>query len=234
MDSKLLSENDWKAIVQKYKVKDNGLQRALANFEKLDEKEHDDCLKAIGLICQLATNLKRVKEVVDNEDLVENLDDLTSAADDEKREILKAKALAEKTAKAAAATATREQAESDKEEKEEDNYVARLTSALQKLKGSRGVSYEFIVCDARPHCAVTVAKQITSSHKAELTKVTDGSKRFLHTGTCSFEDGKFNFVMERPASGLARKLQDSIKNFTGKKFPIVVGPETAEEDEDRS
>jgi len=37
--------------------------------------------------------------------------------------------------------------------------------------------------------------------------------------------------MEQPVSGLARKLQDSIKNFTGKKLPIMVGTESAEADE---
>jgi hypothetical protein len=79
-----------------------------------------------------------------------------------------------------------------------------------------------------------VAKRITSKHKEVLSKVTGGSKRFLHVGTCHSENGKFTFTMEEPVTGLARKLQDSIKHFTGKKFPIVVGTESAEADEERA
>jgi hypothetical protein len=37
--------------------------------------------------------------------------------------------------------------------------------------------------------------------------------------------------MEDPVSGLARKLQDSIKFFTEKKLPIMVGNESAEEND---
>jgi peptidoglycan hydrolase-like protein with peptidoglycan-binding domain len=74
-----------------------------------------------------------------------------------------------------------------------------------------------------------IAKRITPKHKEELTKMTGGSKRFLRPGTCFMRDGKFNFTMDEPVTGLARKLQASIKNFTGKKLPIVVGSESAEE-----
>jgi hypothetical protein len=77
-----------------------------------------------------------------------------------------------------------------------------------------------------------VAKRITPKHKEELTKLTGGSKRFLKMGTCFVREGKFNFTMDEPVSGLARKLQASIKNFTGKKLPIIVGAETAEEGEE--
>jgi peptidoglycan hydrolase-like protein with peptidoglycan-binding domain len=59
-----------------------------------------------------------------------------------------------------------------------------------------------------------------------------GSKRFLHVGTCRFDDGKFVFGTEQPVTGLARKVQDSIKNFTGKKLPIKIGNESAEEGEE--
>jgi ABC-type transporter Mla subunit MlaD len=77
-----------------------------------------------------------------------------------------------------------------------------------------------------------LAKKINTKHKQMLTDLT-GSKRFLHVGTCQFQEGKFAFAMEKPVSGLARKLQDSIKNFTGKKLPLKVGTETAEADEEQ-
>jgi hypothetical protein len=38
--------------------------------------------------------------------------------------------------------------------------------------------------------------------------------------------------METPATGLARKLQESVKHFTGKKLPIMVGTEACDADEE--
>src|SRR5262249_111736 len=102
-------------------------------------------------------------------------------------------------------------------------------AAFQKLKSAKDLAFEFIVCDAKP-CGVAVAKKITAKHKDELCKLT-GSKRFLHPGTCHFADGRYVFNMEQPITGLARKIQESIKSCPGKKFPIRVGGELAEEDE---
>src|SRR5439155_18786904 len=107
-----------------------------------------------------------------------------------------------------------------------------LMAAFQKLKSSTDVPFEFIVCDAKPYCGLMVAKRITPKHKEELTRLTGGVKHFLPLGTCQFENSRFVFKMEKPAAGLARKLQDSIKNFTGKKLPILVGTETADVDEE--
>jgi hypothetical protein len=41
MDAKLLTQSGWKSISDKFKIKDNGLQRALAAYEKLDETKYD-------------------------------------------------------------------------------------------------------------------------------------------------------------------------------------------------
>lgn len=60
--------------------------------------------------------------------------------------------------------------------------------------------------------------------------MTGGGKRFSKVGACRFEDGKFVFSLERAPSGLARKLQGAIANFTGRKLPMMVGPEAADED----
>jgi hypothetical protein len=242
MDPKLLTENGWKAIAVKSKVKDNGLQRALAAYEKLDEDEHEDRIKGISTVSQLAGALKRAREVAAAPEVGDYLDDVVGAAESEKREIIKAKAVAEKTqalaAKAEFAAGKKAEAEEKKrkqdEEEEEaaDDYRTRLMAAFQKLRSARDLSYEFIVCDAKPHCGVMVAKRITSRDKEELTQITGGSRRFLHPGTCQFVDGRFDFRMEQPVTGLARKLQDSIKNFTGKKLPIIVGVESADDDDE--
>jgi len=107
------------------------------------------------------------------------------------------------------------------------NYSAELVAALQKLKSSKDLAFEFLICDAKPFCGVILAKKITSRHRAELTKATGGGTHFLPVGTCVFEDGKFDFRLQKPVQGLATKLHDSFKNFTGRKFPIKAGLESA-------
>src|ERR1051326_2726013 len=239
MDAKFLSENAWKAIALKFKVKDNGLQRALATYEKLPENEFDARLKAIASVAQLATALKKSKEVAALDDVVIYLGEMLASAEAQRSEIARAKAVAEKNkaqaSKQAGADAKAKEKEGEEEE-EQGEYHVKLLAAFQKLKSSKDVAYQFIVCDAKPYPAIMVAKKITPKHKDELTKVTGGSKRFLHLGACQFQDGRFVFAMEQPVSGLARKLQDSIKHFAGKKLPIRVGTESADDDDslDRS
>ena len=159
--------------------------------------------------------------------------DMANAAQAEQGEILKLKAIAEKAAKAPAGSGSEGSEADEKLEKQEEAYHVKLLAALQKLKGSHGLTYEFIVCEAKPHCAVTLAKQIGAQHKAELTKITGGSKRFLMVGNCSFDQGKYSFTTDRPVTGLAKKLQDSIKSYTGKKLPIFVGTESADDDDEK-
>ena len=234
MIPKSLSEVGWKAIVTKNDVKDNGLQKALAAYEDLNDDEHDERLKAIASVSQLANALKRVKDVTALPDVAKYLASVVGAADSEKADIAKAKAQADKLqaeAKKREAQEKDQDQEAAEDEEEQGDYATKLAAAFQKLKGAKGLSWQFIVCDAKPHCALMLAKKIGPQHKAELTKITDGSKRFLHLGTCQFQDGKFVFSMEKPVSGLARKLQDSVKNFIGKKLPLKVGDESAEGEE---
>jgi hypothetical protein len=241
MDPKLLTENRWKVVAVKFKVKDNGLQKALAAYEKLEEDEHEERLKAIAAIKRLAGELKKGKELAQLDDVTDHLGDVVNAAELHRKQVeveaAKANADAKKQADLDKKKKEDEEEESededaqDEEEEEEAAYHVKLFSALQKLKSGKGVSGEFIVCDAKPHNGLMVAKRINSKHKEELTRIT-GSKRFLHIGRCRFEDGKFIFEMEQPVTGLARKLQDSIKHFTGKKLPIAVGTESAEIDEE--
>ena len=224
MDPDLLSERGWKDLAQKFKLKDNGLQRALSVYEKLPQEKHAERLKTIGSVCALAGNLKRAPDVAAIPRAANYLADVVSAAESDRKQIQAA------AAKANAEAKKREAQDQQDVDKEESHYLAQLMVAFQKLKSTKDLSYEFIVCDAKPHCGVMVAKRITSQHKEELSRVTGGSKRFLHLGMCHFEDGHLVFSMEQPVTGLARKLQDSIKHFTGKKLPIVVGAESADDE----
>jgi len=232
MDSKLLTESGWKATALKFKIKDNGLQQTLAAYEKLDDHEHAARLKALASVNLQAGNLKKVKEVAALPQVNKYLTDLLSAAESDRKQI---EAAAAAKASAEAKKREAEEKQGDEEEEEEDNgdYPVRLIAAFQKLKSGKDLAFEFIVCDAKPHCALMVAKRINPKHKEQLSKITGGSKRFLHVGRCHFEDGRFHFTMEQPVSGLARKLQDSIKNFTSKKLPIKVGAESADADDEQ-
>jgi hypothetical protein len=233
----MLSANGWKGIATKNKLKDNGLQKALAAYENLEDGQHDARFKAITSVAQFAATLKKAKEISNLPDVVKYLANVVGAAEAEKGEIAKAKAIADKAqieAKKHEAQAKQGSEKADDEQEEQGDYKTKLLAAFQKLKGAKELAFQFIVCDAKPHAAIMIAKRIDPKHKEELTKVTGGSKRFLHLGTCQFQDGKFTFAMEKPVSGLARKLQDSIKNFTGKKLPIMVGTETAESDEEQN
>src|SRR5580765_5414070 len=116
MDPKLLTESAWKTVAFKSKVKDNGLQRALGSYEKLDDNEHDERLKAIASVSQLAAALRKVKEVGAMPEVVDYLVDLLSAADASKAEISKAKVAAEK-----AQAVAQKKAESEAKEKEQED-----------------------------------------------------------------------------------------------------------------
>jgi hypothetical protein len=252
MDPKLLTENGWKTIVAKFKIKDNGLQRALATLEKLDENAHDDRLKAIAAISQLANTLKRAKDVAAAAPVVKYLGDVTGAADTQKNDVTKLKAVAMKAqadadkAKAAADKAqlaadeakaaadkkqsdlqSKDQAAQDKEDEEQGDHKTKLLMGFQKAKVAKDVPYQFLVCDTKPDLGLMIAKRINPAHKQELTKVTGGGKRFLPVGTVEFQDGHFVFNMEKPLPGMARRLQDSVKKHCGKKFPIMCGTERA-------
>ena len=128
-------------------------------------------------IKQTALQLKKSRDAAGNKDLLKYLGDLVSAAEAEQRDVTKDKAEAQKDEKKAAETKKNEdEDEDDEEEEEEGAYQDKLLAALKKLKGSKGMGYQFIVCDGKPP-AVMIAKRIAPKHKDELAKVT-GNKRF--------------------------------------------------------
>ena len=58
MDPKILTEDGWKAIVQKFKLEDKDLQKTLFFYETLEDDDFDFRIKALGKISSLAAGLK--------------------------------------------------------------------------------------------------------------------------------------------------------------------------------
>lgn len=80
--SKFLTEAAWKSVLQKQKggVKDPGLQKALAAYEKLKEDAYDERLKALKLIAKLASDLKSAKDTAALKEVRDYLGELIGAA----------------------------------------------------------------------------------------------------------------------------------------------------------
>jgi len=250
-----LDPKAWRAVSGKFKIKDNGLEKALAAYEKLADDAHDECLKTIGTISQLANALKRAKDVSSAPEAAKYLAGLATAADKEKNDVAKAKAEADKAqiaadkAKVAAekaqlvadkAKAAADKAEADeKKESDEDEpddkeggLKALIVSMLQKVKTAQPDSpYHYLMCEAKPFPFVMIAKQINASHRKILEKASGGSKRFLKPGTITFEDGHFCFESDKNIPGAAKRVQGFLKNLTGKKYPVMFGTAKASDEE---
>ena len=240
MDPKLLTEGGLKALLSKHKLKDNGLQRALAAYEKLEDDAHDECLEAIAQIGKLATTLKKAKDIAANKTVGDYLDDLLDAFGKEEKDVAKAKSESKKTEAADQKKKEKEDKEKEEDEDEDEEedeemegeYGDRLLTAFKKLKTMNGEPMKFVVCDARPLVGLAIGKRIGTKQKEELTKLTGGSKRFLKPAICFWDGDQYVFEPEQMVPGLAKKLVKSVKNFTGKKFRIVVGDESAGGDDD--
>ncbi len=237
MDPKILTENGWKATVQKFKVKDNGLQKALATHEKLADEKFDERLKALGTVSQLAATLKKDKAVAAMAPVVKYLTDMAAGVDAARAEITKNKAAAEKTAALAAkkdqdAAKKDQEKEGDEEEEESGDAITKLTTALKTLKTAKQ-PYFFLVCDVKPYGLLVSKKEIKTNAQAkkDLSQLAGGTTRPPKFGTCHFDSGKLVFDMDKPPSGLARILQKWIKDNTGLGLKVMVGTESGEDED---
>lgn len=241
---KILTEEGWDAVAPDCKGKDKELKRALLFYWTLEDDDFEFRTKALTKIAALAGTLKSAREVTADSDAVKYLAAMANAAKGKQVEVAKAKVEAGKLEamtqkKAEAQTRKCEEAEKAHEEahqKDDDetgDYGEKLLAAFKRLKGSSDLEYNFLVCDAKPQCGVVITKQkIGAAHRAELTKVTGGSKRFLKEGTCWVEGGKLVFDLDNAPSGLAAKLKKSLKYFTNTPISVMVGDESDEDVED--
>ena len=233
MDPKLLTESGWKTVAQKSKVKDNGLQKALAAYENLEEDDYDARLKAIATVAQLAATLKKTKDVTPLPDVAKYLTNVGASADAEKVALTKEKALAAKTAVQAQKKAEAKGGEDEEEEEDEAaDSATKLKNALKTMRTAKA-PYYFVVCDAKPYGLVLSKKDIRKSAQAkkELAQLAGGSTRPPKSGECHFADGKYVFDMEKPPAGLPRILQKWVKDSTGLGIKVMVGTESSDDEE---
>lgn len=84
----------WKSMLQKHKLSDNGLQRALATFEKLGDDEVDRKTKALDEARKLAANLRKDKSVLAVADVGKFLQAVETGAVGERKRLADASAKA--------------------------------------------------------------------------------------------------------------------------------------------
>jgi hypothetical protein len=119
-----LDPKNWKTLATKFKVKDNGLEKALNSFEKIADDAHDEALKAVAAVTQMAVTLKKTREVMAAPPILKHLGDLINAAEAKKNEIIKSKAAAGKA-----------EAEAEKN-KLAANKAAEAAKAQEKAKAA--------------------------------------------------------------------------------------------------
>jgi hypothetical protein len=231
--SKLLTESGWRSAARDVKVRDKELRRALADYQGVEEDDHDLRIESIARISLVAGALKKDREVSALPGLSAYLSKLIAAAQTEEREALKAKTGAEKVAAVRARSdAGDEESEEDDEDDDAEEYPLQLTKALDRLKTAKK-PFHVAVCLARPYCIVSFAKtRITGKRLKRLSVIAGGSKRFLPPGTCTREGKELVFELKNAPRGLALHLMRSIKHFTGKRWRVTVGNESAEDEEE--
>src|SRR4051812_23942756 len=95
-DPKVLTAGGWKTVSAKCKVQNNDLLKALAEYEKLEEDEHQAVLECVLEIKQMALALKKSKEAAANKEMIKYLTEMVSTAEAEHRDVSKEKAECEK------------------------------------------------------------------------------------------------------------------------------------------
>lgn len=88
-------ESAWKKVAQKNKIKDPGLQKALATFEKLGDDKPKEKIKALDDAKKAAMAMSKDKEIADNAEVAKLLKQVELASEKTKKEVLKKKSAAD-------------------------------------------------------------------------------------------------------------------------------------------
>ncbi len=221
----------WKAAVNKFKVPDIDLGKALTALEKFADGDFDARLKALEPVLKAAQALQKGKEAGAHAGLKKQLESIVSAAQDEKAELPKRKAAAEAEAAAKAKAekdkAREAQAQAEKDE-EEGSFEDRLKSGLKNLRTAKA-PYHLIVNELKPLDFVWVCRGLISgSVRTKLAELT-GSKKFSKLGTVTRLDNILTIDLPGASGGMASRIQKALVKHAGARFKIILGGEVADD-----
>ena len=257
MDAKLLTENGWKTVAQKAKIKDCGLQRALSAYETLDDDEpagktqggrggHSGCHDAKesegrryrtgtqSSISRASWSPRRRSSV----SWLRPKPPPKRLKPPQRKQTRRTRRKPRLKAKLREQEKQRAAAESEDDEEEEDEVWPRWRRL--NARSSRSKRRKASVLFHRLRCEALRIDCFQKRHPQERPdeKGIGETYRRQHppakVGTGRRESSKLIFEMEKPVPGLARILQKWIKNSTGLGFKVMVGTESAEDEEQPS
>jgi hypothetical protein len=232
MSEKHLTESPWKTLVAKHGVKDLGLQKVLAAFDRIDTTDYPfRALEMLDQISDLALKLKRPRET--NAEVAEYLDGVLKEA---KKEMPALEARA-KTSSDAAKAAERKRQRPDDDDTDEEIEAAKfkkdlkqqMVSAMAQVKlrapgdpeqhKEPKPQLKFMAYLAGKLSAVIVSRKVGSATKKLLPEIAGGGTAGkFYIGECIFETNAHTFVLETVPAGLAKKLATALKAETGQKY----------------
>ena len=212
MSNKQLTAAAWEAVAKKSKLDPKPLSKALAAFEKCDEDDFDDLEKALGEIKKAAASLEKDKEYKEAADYLGKVGD---AAARELKEALQRK--------------KEDEADEDEEEGGDADLGHKLVSALTTVKSLGAPApgdetfkpMKFVACVASGGCALVVGRKAGSTAKKKTAAIVGSGGKYFR-GDCIFENNKHTFVMDNPASGLAKKFYEAILQATRQQYRVRV------------
>jgi hypothetical protein len=219
MSEKHLTEQPWKQLATKQKLKDPGLGKALAAYGKAGEQDYDARLAALDEIKSQAGDL--LKEHKKDKDVSGYLGEVLKEVD--------------KTRKAIEDLQKNGGGEADDGEAEEykKDLKKKLVSALAQVKGRAPGAAEpgeegqpqlqFMAYVASGASAVIVAKKVGGATKKLLPEIAGGASggKYIQ-GECIFEKNVHTFVVEKVPGGLAKRLSKALLAETGIKYKVRV------------
>ncbi len=221
--SKVLNDSAWKDVLAKNKgLKDNGLQKALAEFKKLGDDEFDDAQKILAQVQKLVAQLKKSKEIAAVPAADKFLVELTKAADTAERDVAKDKAEADKKAKAKADADKKAKAaaakKTDDEDDDEEDTPDLLTTKLKVLLRlvARGERMHALLGKSGKKVVVMLSrKPIPPARRKMLADELGGGSTKYYPGHCSLEAGATTFVLKAEVAGMSKLVKLALMDQTG-------------------
>jgi len=168
-------------------------------------------LKVLGEAVKLAGQLKKDRKTAPPAG--KYLEEMLDAADDEIRVVTKAKAAADKSAKAAAA----KKGEGD-DEHEKPEATELLGPKLKPLlrQVAQGETLHALVSKSGPRVAFLLSrKPIAPARRKMLADRLGGGGVKHYPGVCRLEDGATTFVLGTEIAGLSKLLKQAVFEQTG-------------------